>query len=998
MFRTFLLNILVTLLVVGWISACSTGEPLGGVDEVAENIEPDDNAGDGSNDDGFSADQLAAGKEIYEAQCLACHGEKGDGQTPLFVIDIEFEAIQDTVVDTMPFGATNDCIEQCAEDVSAYLTDMYVSLYSDSGDDDSGDDDSGDDDSGDDDSGDDGSGDDDSGDGQTDCDYPQWVSGTAYQAGDSVFNRNEVFVCLVAGWCSNSADWAYEPGSGLYWSEAWQSEGACDSDEDDDSSKIPEAVSTVISVASASLDRIGTSWTDNSSNETGFKIERKVNDGVWEAIGELGQNANQYDDLDVDSGSAFTYRVIAFNGSGEADATAGNPVELFESETVPEMPTELQVNANEASISLTWSDNASNESSYKVQRKTTDSEWTDLVTLAVNSESYLDESVVVGTSYYYRVYALNNVGNSDFSNTAIVELVNNDASGQLFSQACSGCHKAGGTGGDLFDGFVEQSWVENSFDEFFAKVSSMPVSNCDDSCLRSIAEYIWVDRWDYSIDEQEQVGDDRGVRGIRLLTPYEYKNSVKDITGVSIADKDLPANFFESDFKYPTQAEKGIVLYDQVLEYFNLANDIAEQTNLAALGCSTTDCSEDTIRSIGQSIFRRPLTEQEFNAYQNLSDEYNPQDMLASMLMSPNFLYRVELGGWSNEHQAYKLNSYEVATQLSFQLWGTTPSADLLSLAQDEGLNSASEIEAQAEQMVNDTRFANHFVEFIRYYTKTYGVADEKPALSATVIQAMKDEQDAFVKYVINSGDASLSELFNPGYTFVNSILADHYDLNVFASNSMTRANTDSNRGGLLHHGITQILNSDFAATSLVKRGKMIRENIMCHIMGVPSGVDPGTIEIPQEPITTRDRWNIITGPEASEGQCWACHQLMNEPGSALENFDQTGKFRLQETAYNDESTWLNINAAGVLRNNDSSANAEYSGARELAQLLGSNSQVKSCFAESLYQFHFGYHADALTESGLFQVQQSFVQNDNIKSLIKQLLMLESSLYRVDRE
>ena len=124
--------------------------------------------------------------------------------------------------------------------------------------------------------------------------------------------------------------------------------------------------------------------------------------------------------------------------------------------------------------------------------------------------------------------------------------------------------------------------------------------------------------------------------------------------------------------------------------------------------------------------------------------------------------------------------------------------------------------------------------------------------------------------------------------------MASHYNLslpNPSAPNQYQAINS-AQRGGLLHQGIVQILNSDFAATSLVKRGKMIRENMLCHKMGVPSGIDPDTIDLPSHAITTRERWDVITGPDASEVQCWQCHQLMNEPGSALENYDQNGIYR----------------------------------------------------------------------------------------------------------
>ena len=190
-------------------------------------------------------------------------------------------------------------------------------------------------------------------------------------------------------------------------------------------------------------------------------------------------------------------------------------------------------------------------------------------------------------------------------------------------------------------------------------------------------------------------------------------------------------------------------------------------------------------------------------------------------------------------------------------------------------------------------------------------------------------EQDRFIHNWLNDDDASFNKLFNPGYTFVNDTLAQHYDISVSQS-STHKVNTQSNRGGLLHQGLTQIMNSDFTATSLVKRGKMVRENMLCHSMGVPSGVDPSVIELPNTAITTRERWDFITGPDASEGQCWECHQLMNEPGSSLEQFDAAGRYRTTEQDYNGSATQLILDVTGTLRDNSANPLMQYENAREL--------------------------------------------------------------------
>jgi hypothetical protein len=368
------------------------------------------------------------------------------------------------------------------------------------------------------------------------------------------------------------------------------------------------------------------------------------------------------------------------------------------------------------------------------------------------------------------------------------------------------------------------------------------------------------------------------------------------------------------------------------------------------------------------------------------------------MVLAPDFLYRSELGEWNAEQQAYVLTSYEVATALSYQLWGTAPNATLLAAARSNSLQTPEAIGAQAEAMMADPRFAQHFVDFIRYYTHTEGLASEKTNLSSALISAMQSEQERAVAYLLSEGSGSFSELFNPGYSFVNSILAGHYGIAGVSGSSFTKVVTPDERGGLLHQGFTQIMNSDFAATSLVKRGKMIRENLLCHDMGVPTGIDPATIEIPEHAITTRERWNVITGPDASNGQCWQCHQLMNDPGSSLENFDQTGRYRSTEMAYNKPGVELAINASGILRSNDASNELTYfNDARELTGFLAESSEAKACFADSYYRYSTGHRVDGAVTAVGAQQADGFVSSGNIKALVKSTLTSSAFQYRVDR-
>ena len=830
------------------------------------------------------------------------------------------------------------------------------------------------------------------------CTENIWQSGKSYQYGDTVVNRGAIYECLVAGWCASSSDWAYEPGAGLYWGEAWALKEECTAEPPTTEPIPPNGVTAVVAVPSASQDRIGVSWSDRADNETGIKVYRAEGDGAFSLIAQLEQNMTTYTDLKVMSGHRYQYQVVPFNAAGDGVATKSDKVELDIPLALPDTPQLLDVVTENQSLKVRWQiSNGSTPDQFHLYRQQNNSAWQYLQSVTGDTFSYVDEQMIENVQYGYRITAENTAGESEYSNVLFGQVSIELDGMQLFSDNCSLCHNPTGAGGDLFTIQMLSAWQDKHFQDLLAKIDTMPVRDCDQACLDSIAKYIWEDQWGLSIGDVEEFVQGRGKRGIRLLTPTEYQNTVRDLFNITLDDDDLPPARFDSDFKYDTQSERGILLTDDVLARMKLAENTAQRVSLSAMNCSSSGCTRNQITNLGLRIFRRPMTDNEITRYRDYGAEYGDQAMLASMLSSPYFLYRMEAGEWDAESESYKLNGYEVASFLSFVLWGTTPDQSLLTLAEQGQLANLDDIKSQVQAMVANDRFAENFTHFIQHYTQTFGPLGEKDGLNENLIAAMQNEQAEAIRFLLMNGDGTLNELFNPGYTFLNSALSDHYGVGNVLTTSAQKVATDTLRGGLLHHGLTQIHNSDFAATSLVKRGKMIRENMFCHAMGVPSGVDPATIEIPETPITTRERWDIITGPDASEGQCWQCHQLMNEPGSAMENYDETGRYRTHEEAFNVVGVEMAIDAMGVLRDNSGfNVLNTYSSLRELTEYMAVSNEVRDCFVDNFYRFSMGHASDQNTRSVLEYLQENFRSDGDILNLVTALVGSEVTLYRLD--
>jgi hypothetical protein len=760
-------------------------------------------------------------------------------------------------------------------------------------------------------------------------------------------------------------------------------------------SNVPAAVNNIFIGANAQQTLINISWSDNSENETGFSIERKVDAGSFVNWKSVGANVTSTSDADVVVGSQYQYRITAFNESDVSLMTVSSVLLLEQTVTLPIKPSNLAVVMNDSSAKLTWQDNSTNEDNFVIQKRKNKGDWSADIIVAANVVTFMDADVEYGNIYDFRVLATNTAGDSSWTDEVNLDLTLSE-NRQAYEENCAGCHKDGGIAVDLLNDFTKQSWANNDWDSFVSKVNTMPVSNCDADCINQAASYVWVDNWGFAQSE-EIAASGRGVRGVRLLTSYEYLNTVQDVFGVTIPDSRLPADRQASGFKYASDAHSGIVVYDRLNEFLLLAEYVAEQANPSSYGCATA-CSDAQLLQLLSYAFRRNIDSAMLAEYKSFQSQYGRDDLIASILLSPWFLYRSELGQWDASKDSYQLDDFEVATALSYQLWGTTPNEALLAKAKNGLLSSASQIEAEAQSMMNDSKAAQHLVEFVKYYTNTQANIAEKPNLTLDMISAMETEREQSVIHALTTGSATMDELFNPGYTFVNASLSSHYNISGGSSNAFTKVNTPDQRGGLLHQGILQVHNSDFTATSLVKRGKMIRENLMCHEMGVPSGVDPSSVTLPSEPISTRERWDIITGPNASEGQCWSCHQLMNEPGSVLESFDAAGRYRVTEAAYNDASVSVSIETAGVLRSNDATELLlSYGDARDLSEYLAQSPVGMDCFVDNYARFTTGYEVDGQLKADFDQVAKDFRAGGEIWPMILNTVTAESFLYRTDR-
>jgi len=177
--------------------------------------------------------------------------------------------------------------------------------------------------------------------------------------------------------------------------------------------------STVVSGSEVDL-----SWTDNSDDEDGFRLERKEGAlGNWEEIADLPADSTGYSDTGLDCGTVYYYRVISYNAEGDSDPSNEITAETQAcSPSAPAAPSNLAADAvSDSQVDLSWSDNSDNEDGFRLERKEGDAgNWEEITDLPADSTGYSDTGLDCGTVYSYRILAYNDEGNSNYSNEVSV--------------------------------------------------------------------------------------------------------------------------------------------------------------------------------------------------------------------------------------------------------------------------------------------------------------------------------------------------------------------------------------------------------------------------------------------------------------------------------------------------------------------------------------------------------------------------------------------------
>jgi hypothetical protein len=476
---------------------------------------------------------------------------------------------------------------------------------------------------------------------------------------------------------------------------------------------------------------------------------------------------------------------------------------------------------------------------------------------------------------------------------------------------------------------------------------------------------------------------------LRRLTRREYTASVQELLGPGLAwPSDLEVD--TTLFGFTTVGAASLSIGPRAAEQYEAAAmSLAQQVfadearRSSFVGCTPSSATDPCVRAFlerfGQRAFRRPLTSDELDRWAqvvvdvdaSLRSVWTALELTtAGLLQSPYFLHRVELGEPDpTTPDRLRYSGYEMASRLSYFLWGSTPDDALLAAAARGELDDRAGIEVAARRLLDDPRatiaLRNFFSEHLKL-DRLEGLSKDLgtfPQFTTTLGATMKEEILRLIDKEVLADGADFRGLFTSRTAFINDELARVYYL---PSSGPTMIETsmpaNSPRQGVLTTAGFLALNAHETVTSPTYRGRYIRQSLLCQdIPPPPANVNTNLPEPDPTigPQTMRQRLETLHLEQAT---CAGCHLRMDPLGFGLEGFDAIGAYRTTDNG-------LPVDTRGSLDGQP------FADAAELSRLISEHRALAPCITKMTYRYATG-HVDAPSEeASLRAITEPFVMS-----------------------
>ncbi|MEP7119812.1 MAG: DUF1592 domain-containing protein [Byssovorax sp.] len=500
-----------------------------------------------------------------------------------------------------------------------------------------------------------------------------------------------------------------------------------------------------------------------------------------------------------------------------------------------------------------------------------------------------------------------------------------------------------------------------------------------------------------------------GGAPIRRMTRFEYNNAVRDLLG----DTTRPADAFvaeEEALGFNNQATALGVTQLLAEQYMEASEGIASRAAAdwsKILPCDPVKAGQDAcaaqlIASFGQKAFRRPLAQAESDRLQQLyawgKQKYDfstgLQLVIQAALQSPRFLYRVEMGmpdPLKDQADVTELDSWEVASRLSFLIWSSIPDAELFAAAEGDALHDPADIEKQARRMLEDPRardaVANFHAQWLGLSRIETLAKDVKvyPTYTPALRPLWEKETLSFLDHVVfDDARGDVKTMLTAPYSMMNADLAAFYGVKGPKGAGFEQVSLDpAQRAGLLTQASLLAVNAKPNQSSPVHRGKFVRERLLCQPLPPP----PNNVNIQPPDVDPKATTRQKFAQHSSDPYCAGCHRMMDPIGFGFESYDGIGQLRTTDHG-------LPVDASGELTGTRDS-DGKFNGAIELAARLGDSAEVRECVATQWFRFGYGHGEEKADSCAMNQLQDAFRAADyNVKELLVALTRTDAFRYR----
>ena len=406
---------------------------------------------------------------------------------------------------------------------------------------------------------------------------------------------------------------------------------------------------------------------------------------------------------------------------------------------------------------------------------------------------------------------------------------------------------------------------------------------------------------------------------IPRLTNQEYDRTIRDLLGLTTltaSNGSAPSNLLATD-QAGGLTDVGWAAYKTVAEQIaaQVMADPALKAKFITCDPAAPNCLHDTAVSFGRKAFRRPLAAEDIAAFDTViasGADITPtgapaevaEALLYMFLIHPAFIQREELTETDDGTGHYTLSPHEVASRLSYTLWGSMPDDMLSQAADNQQLSTPAQILTQAQRMVADGRARDMVQTFHRYYLmmglntrwdNTNKDSTKFPAFNRNMVPQLQEETEMFFDAVVFAKHGTFEDLLTSTTAYVSRATAPLYGLDPSKfGDGLTETQLDANRPGFLTRlGFLNAFSS-YSHTSPILRGAFITKEVLgIKIDSPPPGAEQTPLPASSETLdTNRKQYDALT----QGADCKGCHQpFVNPPGFALEAFNTVGTWQTNE-------------------------------------------------------------------------------------------------------